>query len=442
MALSSAADALPSHAQSFRKTAIAGVIYQGVITLYQLVLPAVIARQYGSATLGVWFTLYSLLGLGMAFNLGLPGALLSRVDGRDHADREVNGQYIGSALTLTLSLAAGWLALSLLTLALPVERWLEADASVGSPDALIRVFVAATAAMLLANLAQPLYVALFRSVQAYTLAAVVHLVALPCVVVAAWLTPAFWLLAGLFLAPPIVSGAALWLLGLRRGYFTLGRSDVASRRALWSVGAPFLAMEAVTALILRTPEVVISHFHGFVEAGRFSVFQRFPFLLSAVLAVVLQPSWPSLAAAARESDADAATRIIRRSLGSALLLWTAFALAVLPLGELLVTRWLGSAVPYSRETLLLAIAFGLAQSLHVWTALALVGLEDRRANLRINLVMLLSYIPLDYFLTQRFASTGTYVSLLIVFGAIGTPLGIYAFRARLREMRSQGSRVP
>jgi O-antigen/teichoic acid export membrane protein len=433
------APSVPKHAQSFRRVALAGLAYQAVITFYQLVIPAAIARQYDSSVLGLWFTLYSLLGLGMAVNLGMPGALLSRIDGREQGDRAANATHIASALSLTLWLAAAWLAAALATLFLPLEHWFQLDDSVGSTRALLRVFLSATAFMLVANLAQPLYVALFRSHQAYALAMVVHLLALPCVMLVAWLKPDFWVLAMLFLSPPIISGLALWSLGLRRGYLALANPSAASRRALWSVGAPFLAMEAVTALILRTPEAVLSQLHGLVEAGRFSVFQRFPLLLSAVLTVVLQPSWPSLAAAARESNAREGAAIIRRSLLSMLLLWALFAICVLPLGELLVTRWLGNTMTYTPQTMYLAVCFGLAQSLHYCTALALVGLEDRRANLRINVVMLLTYIPLNYLLTKQFAATGTYVSLLIVFGAIGTPLGVFAYRARLREMRASSA---
>jgi O-antigen/teichoic acid export membrane protein len=242
-------------------------------------------------------------------------------------------------------------------------------------------------------------------------------------------------MAALFLAPPLLSGVLLWVLGLKRGHVAVAKTGAPGALGdLWRAGAPFLAMDLATSLILRTPEAIVSHAGGLAEAARFSVIQRFPFLLSAVLTVVLQPLWPSLAIAARTADRDAARSLISKAIRSALLLWAVFAVMVLTAGEPLVRKWLGTELGQSPASLPLAVALGLAQSLHYCVALVLVGLGAGRANLRVSLFMLAGYFPACFVLTAKLGAPGAFAALILVFGVVGIPLGFVQVRRRLRGM--------
>jgi O-antigen/teichoic acid export membrane protein len=278
-------------------------------------------------------------------------------------------------------------------------------------------------ASVLAGLAQPICVGLHRGYQAYVATAAVHLGAIPLLVLAAWRRAPFFVLAALFVAPPLVSGVGLWLWGLSRRWFTVARrSQPGALGAFWRVGAPFLAMDLVTSLIVRTPEAILSRTQGLVDAGRYSVITRFPFLLNAVLIVVLQPLWPSFASAARAADLGQARALVRRAYGATLALWLLFAVFVMALGKLLVRKWLGANADGPAALLPYGVALALAQSLHYCASLVLVGLGARGQNLRVNVVMLIAYVPLAFGLAKSAGAGGIFVALIVVFGLVGAPL--------------------
>jgi O-antigen/teichoic acid export membrane protein len=372
----------------------------------------------------------------MSFNLGIPGGLFARIDGRVNADRQVNSRYVTSAFGVTVRVCAVWILGAVATVVCPVAWWLRLDGVIGSGGAVARVFLCATALMLVINLAQPVYFALFRSHQAYTLAALVHVAAVPCALAAAKFKPAFWILSAVFLSPPILAGFSLLWLAIQRGYIELGTSERESRHEFMRFSARYFAVEALTAVMLRLPETMVSYTRGFVEAGHFSAYVRFPLLLSSVSALILQPLWPALVVAIREFNTKEASVMIRRWLHTVLILWTLFAAAVLLLGRTFVATWLGAAHTFAYGTLMLAVLFGLAQGLHFWTVLVLLGLGDLRASLKVNTVMVCLYFPLVYVLTARFAAAGTFVALIFVFGVVGAPLGVRAYRARLRQLEA------
>jgi O-antigen/teichoic acid export membrane protein len=256
------------------------------------------------------------------------------------------------------------------------------------------------------------------------------------VVLAAALGAPFSILAALFLGPPLVSGAVMWVRGLKTGDIAVARrGEPGALRGLLQIGAPFLAVDLVTSLILRTPAAIVSRAQGLVEAGQFSAVQRLPFLLSAVLIVVLQPLWPFFTSAARAADRPAARVLVRRVLRSALLVWAVFAVLVLAFGRVLVRKWLGTDLALSAATLPLAVAFGLAQSLHYALSLALVGLGGRRENLVVSLCMLAGFVPACLLLTQSHGATGTFAALVLVFGVIGAPLSYLQVRRRMRLLQ-------
>jgi O-antigen/teichoic acid export membrane protein len=425
----------PRHAKSFRQTAFAGIAYQGVVSLYALLLPAIVSRRFDEHVLGLWLTAYSLFGLVQASNLGIPGVLLSQVDGRDSANPTANATLVRSAVVLTSGYAATPLLLALLSPILPWDRLFTLPGAVGAPGGFLAMLFLFTAFTLLAGLTQPLYLALHRGHQSYVVTSLVHLAWIPCVVIGAWLRAPFTIMAALFLTPPLLSGLLLWAIGLRRGYVAVATTGAPGALGdLWRAGAPFLAMDLASSLVLRTPEAFVSHAHGLAEAARFSVIQRFPFLLSAVLTVVLQPLWPSLAIAARTADRDGARALVGKAIRSALILWAIFAVMVLSVGEPLVRKWLGTQLGQSPANLPLAVGLGLVQSLHYCVALVLVGLGAGRANLRVNLLMLAGYLPAVFVLSAKLGAPGAFVALILVFALLGIPIGFVQVRRRLRRM--------
>jgi len=420
----------------FRKTAAAGMAYQAAASMYQLLVPAAVSRVFDARVLGLWLTAYSLFGLFLGAGLGVPGTLLSGLDSDGPRREAVNAGLLRSALVLTFGYVAAPLVFAALAPLLPWARWVGTGwpASVGAPGPLLSWLVVLAVASVLAGLAQPIYVGLHRGYQAYAATAAVHLAAIPVLVIAAWLRAPFFVLAALFVAPPLVSGVGLWLWGLSRRWFTVApRSEPGALAAFWRVGGPFLAMDLVTLLIVRTPEVILSRTQGLVDAGRYSVITRFPFLLNAVLIVVLQPLWPSFAAAARSGDLRQARALVRRAYGATLALWAVFALLVAAAGKVLVRKWLGGDAEGPAALLPFGVALALAQSLHYCSSLVLVGLGARGQNLRVNVVMLIVYVPLAFFLSRAAAAAGIFVALIAVFGVVGAPLTFLTGQRLLRR---------
>lgn len=417
--------ALTGRGPSFRQVAAAGMAYQAAASFYQLLVPALLSRQFDGRVLGLWLTAYSLFGLFLTGNLGVPGTLLSGLESAGPRRDAVNASLVRSALLLTRGYVALPLLFAALSPLLPWAHWVGTGwpATVGSPGPLLAWLAILAGASVVTGLAQPIFVGLHRGYQAYAATAAVHVAAIPVLVVAAWLRAPFFVLAALFVAPPLVSGGGLWLWGLSRRWFTVARqSEPGALIAFWRVGAPFLAMDLVTSLIVRTPEAILSRTQGLVDAGRYSVITRFPFLLNAVLIVVLQPLWPSFAAAARTANLGHARALARRAYGTALALWLAFAVCMLTAGRLLVRKWLGGDAEGPAALLPFGVALALAQSLHYCASLVLVGLGARRQNLRVNVVMLIVYVPLGFVLSHAWGAMGIFLTLIAVFGVVGAPL--------------------
>lgn len=421
---------------SFRRIAAAGMAYQAAASLYQLLVPALLSRQFDARVLGLWLTAYSLFGLFLTGNLGVPGTLLSCLESSGPRRDDVNASLVRSALTLT----GGYVALPLLFAAsfplLPWSRWVGSGwpTNVGAPGPLLAWLIILAVGTVVAGLAQSIFVGLHRGYHAYAATAAVHVAAIPVLLLAAWLRAPFFILAALFVAPPLLSGLGLWVWGLSRRWFTVARhGEPGALGAFWRVGAPFLAMDLVTSLIVRTPEAILSRTQGLVDAGRYSVITRFPFLLNAVLVVVLQPLWPSFAAAARTADLRQARALRRRAYAATLTLWVAFALFVAAAGKVLVRKWLGGDAEGPAALLPFGVALALAQSLHYCSSLVLVGLGARGQNLRINVVMLIVYVPLAFFLSRAAAAAGIFVALIAVFGVVGAPLTFLTGQRLLRR---------
>jgi len=79
------------------------------------------------------------------------------------------------------------------------------------------------------------------------------------------------------------------------------------------------------------------------------------------------------------------------------------------------------------------VALALAQSLHYCSSLVLVGLGARGQNLRVNVVMLIVYVPLAFFLSRAAAAAGIFVALIAVFGVVGAPLTFLTGQRLLRR---------
>lgn len=427
----------------FRRTAVSGIGYQAAVSLYQLLIPAVLSRQFGARVLGLWLTAYSLFGLFLTANLGVPTTLLTTLESTGPRRDAVNAALIRSGLLLTIAYAAGPLLFAVLAPALPWARWAGVSwpAAVGAPGPLLSWLALLAVASVFASLAQPICLAVHRGYHAYVITTAVYVAAIPGLVVAAWLRAPFFVLAALFVAPPMLSGLVLWTLGLARHWFRVApRAEPGDLSAFWGVAYQFLVTDLMTSLILRTPEAILSRTQGFVVAGRYSVITRFPFLLNAVLIVVLQPLWPSFGAATRAMDQGHVRALVRRAYGAALALWLAFAVFVAGFGKLLVRKWLGGDAEGAAALLPFGVALALAQSLHYCTALVLVGMGGRRQNLQVSAVMLAVYAPLAAVLARRAGAAGVFVSLTIVFGLVGAPLGFIRGR-RLRRRWAAGGRA-
>ena len=426
----------PGHPQlRFRRTAVAGIAYQAVVSLYQLLIPALLSRQFGGRVLGLWMTAYSLFGLFLAADLGVPATLLTTMHSAGTGHETVNASLVRSGLLWTLVYVTGPLLFAALSPALPWARWFGPGwpAAVGEAGPLVAWLLLLAALSVFASLAQPICLAVHRGYQAYVISATVYLVAIPALLIAAWLRARFFVLAALFVAPPLLGGGALWLWGLTRRWFTVARRTAPGEQsAFWHVGAQFLLTDVVASLIVRTPEAILSRTHGFAAAGRYSVITRFPFLLNAVLVVVLQQLWPSFVAATRAMDEGKVRLLVRRAYGTALALWLAFAIFVAAFGKFLVRKWLGGDAEGSATLLPFGVALALVQSLHYCTSLVLVGVGGRRQNLHVSAVMLVAYLALAAVLAPRGGAAGVFVTLIAVFGLIGAPLSYFSGR-RLRR---------
>jgi O-antigen/teichoic acid export membrane protein len=250
-------------------------------------------------------------------------------------------------------------------------------------------------------------------------------------------------LGPLVVLPMCVTGLVQWLFARRRaGVLHPALQDVSlpSLRRTVAAGAFYLLIDLTTALLLRTPEVILARTRGLTEVARFSAVNRFPLLMLAVFMMTLQPMLPALAEARTSSDRPWIVATVRKSLLYTVGLWLVMSAAVLVLGPTFLQLWLGTAAFSDRRLIVLSLLLGLAQGLHSWVMVTLVGLAGARSLFVMGCAMVASYLPLSAMAARGFGAEGVMVALAAAFGIGGFGVGCIFLMRRLRELAAEAGK--
>jgi O-antigen/teichoic acid export membrane protein len=422
---------------SARRTALAGVLYQVVCALCQMVALGMLIRVQGAERFGLWTTVAALTALLPLALLGQQSALLTRLSGVALTDPAESAR-VFSASCLIVS-AASLLCLALLAAVAPSLPWgqlLNAGTLTQglATRTVLAGLVVATVSLPLTHAATA-FLAHQRGDLVHLANIVGALTALIAVALALGLDAPLWAVGSLILAGPSAAGLWLWGRGCATGLVprpSLGLIDRATLRGQFGAGLQFLVAEATNAILLRTPELIVARLHGVEQVARFAVTGRLCVLMLALYWVVIVPLWPAVADARARGDRVWILRAARRSLALVLAIWAVGALGISLFGPTFIRLWTGAPELVDRSLLSAALIQSLGQALLAWLTIFLGALSLQRLQMIVMTTAVLVYLVLALVLGAHLGPLGVALAQAAASLLVGLPMIVYMLRTRLR----------
>lgn len=403
--------ALPRPSRT-KRTAILGVVYQGVYGLSQLTCLGVLSRHVAPDVYGLWMAVLAMTTWIPLAALGQNAVVLTTVGAAGHSDSGALANAHSASLSLVL--ISSLLLLAILSLVGPWLPWGDllnantaaAATSVG-PVAIFALGV--TLLALVPSQVGYAVIARQRGDVVHISMSLGSVLSVALTTLAAGTDAPLWLMGALSLAGPLLGGGIAWVYSARRTYLPawlrLSWHHPAVDRAK-RAGAHFVAIDGLLFALARSPELLVAHLHGIEAVGPFASVGRLSALMFAAFQALLIPMWPGLAKARACGDHARVRRAARNGLLVVLTLWTVGAALLPTVGPTFIRVWLGRLDPAVPALLWAATLQALAMALLAWLVVVLAALSRERTLMVALGATALMYFVLGFALGQSLGPIG------------------------------------
>lgn len=404
-------------------------VSQFVNLLLTVITSAIIQREFGTAMLGLWLTLISIVALSDLFDFGVGNSIIYLLSSRRGArDRHIEA-YVVNGLFITILIAL-LLLMSLVTitewqlwpkiigysqskiasdetclylllsayfsaavLISPLEKYQISQQRTHLPrlanacGGLFSLVVFATGALNYSNMGQIFFIRFF-----------------PILVIRTFVAIAFFPKKS-----QLISGA--------RNKISIYRMSITL-----SVGFPYFIMGLSGFLALSTDVFIISHIAGVDSVPQYAIPFRLYIIPAMLMGLVSIPLWPAYGKAANDHQTQWITTTFYRILNFGIVFALAWVIAITALIEPIVRIWLGKA---------LYIPFGMCVGQSLWALLSVMGASmapilnsagAQKFQARQTILMLVINLPLSIFLVRLTGPQGAiWGSCAAVSAAITVP---------------------
>lgn len=428
--------------RALRRGTISTVIVRLTMTLTSFGTYAIAARVLTKDEFGLVAVLVSLWTILTMLDLGVGGALATRVAASyAHNDLSSIRMHVNHAL-VTMSGIGGLIAIggSVSAVILPWQDWIGGDIPSGTlVRSLIVTFVVAGAA-LPAWVGHVCMSGMQRFATAQTSLAAAGVSALiACGIVALASPPADAFILAMFGAPlAVYVGFTIWVIfSVLRGVGPVGRFEADQFKSMVRASGYFGLYNISNMISMGTSTVIVGAVLGLAEAAVFSVASR---LFSPVFTVIVRAGsqvWPPMTEAIERGDVAWARSSYSRGLTYVAGLSLLSAAAIVALGPWAAELWVGpDLVPSSMLFVWLAI-FTVVYAVSLQVGTVLWAVERMRGPALLAVCTAVAGVGLSVLLTSVFGASGAAIGATVACLGILLPGLAVLARSSLRTLEAR-----
>jgi O-antigen/teichoic acid export membrane protein len=395
-------------------TVFTGLIARASSMLMTIVSVPLTLNYLGPERFGLWMTVTSVVSMLSFADFGIGSGLLTVVaeaSGRD--DQIAIRRYVSSGFAILILIAVCILAAFFLCI-FPAVDWAHvfnvyspaARADAGPAIAVLVACFAGSVASLIVPRAQLALQQGFVNNLWVTISLFVSLAGI-WAVAAAHGSVALLIVA--MLGTPVVAATVNGIIFFQRNKqyrpsWTL--VNAAAMKRILSTGLMFVVLQLGASISFASDKLIIARVLGAEAVAAYSVYERVFGVGSNLMLVMLLPIWPAYAEAWARKDTAWVKKTLKRSLALSVGISTAFGVAIVLLGPLIVSLWTRKDVPVQPIVL---------HSLAIWCvvlctqnalAMLLNGLHVIRVQVISSIVVACLAIPLKFLLVHKLGPAG------------------------------------